>query len=160
MRICSKFVAFTLRYLYYFFSSSALMICALDCSVLHALQLNAESGGKRPLDGGFQFFVDHAFSLEISLESVPRSSSSTTSHLPGLVLPLSGAGAGSGIKVVLALIIYDAEQIIFDPHAFIGFSIRQPEKTAAERRPFISHLHFLFIHFSFSSKRFPFCSNQ
>ena len=59
-----------------------------------------------------------------------------------------------------ALIIYDAEQIIFDPHAFIGFSIRQPEKTAAERRPFISHLHFLFIHFSFSSKRFPFCSNQ
>ena len=29
MRICSKFVAFTLRYLYYFFSSSALMICAL-----------------------------------------------------------------------------------------------------------------------------------
>ena len=32
--------------------------------------------------------------------------------------------------------------------------------TAAERRPFISHLHFLFTPFSFSSKCFPFCSNQ
>ena len=76
-----------------FFQLFRLDDLCLDCSVLHALQLNAESGGKRPLDGGFQFFVDHAFSLEISLESVPRSSSSTTSHLPGLVLPLSGAGA-------------------------------------------------------------------
>ena len=38
-----------------FFQLFRLDDLCLDCSVLHALQLNAESGGKRPLDGGFQF---------------------------------------------------------------------------------------------------------